>query len=181
VEGTFLGPDELVRLAAGAVDESWWDDVETPEKEGRSQIVDRVLDSLDADRPGRTWGEVHTVTFQHPLGSAPLIGPMLNLLLSPAPVPLGGDGSTVNRAAYSLDYPWGVTVIPSMRFVAAVGEWDHSVLVVPPGASGRPWSSHYMDQLPAWSRGEGVPLPFTQAAVERATMARIELTPAADR
>ncbi len=181
VKGTFLGPDELVRLAAGAVDESWWDDVETPEKEGRSQIVDRVLDSLDADRPGRTWGEAHTVTFQHPLGSAPLIGPMLNLLLSPAPVPLGGDGSTVNRAAYSLDYPWGVTVIPSMRFVAAVGEWDHSVLVVPPGASGRPWSSHYMDQLPAWSRGEGVPLPFTQAAVERATMARIELTPAADR
>ncbi len=178
VEGSFLGPAELVRLLAGALDPAWWDDVETPAKEDRAAIVRRVLDELDAEHDGRPWGAVHTVTFRHPLGRAPVMGPLLDRLLSPGPFPVGGDGSTVNRAAYLRKRPYGVAVIPSMRFVADVGAWDNSILIVPPGASGRPWSPHFDDQIPEWRNGGSVSLPFSRSAVEASAQAVLELQPA---
>ncbi len=179
LDRSVIGDRELVRLLAGAMDPSWWDDVSTPERETRKVIVGRVLDRLDREHDGRPWGAVHTVWFRHPLGHIPVVGPWLDRLLSVGPFPAGGDGSTIDRAGWLHRRPFAVAVIPSMRFVADVGDWDRSVLVVPPGASGRPWSSHYDDQVAAWLEGRGVPLPFTETAVAGATAAILDLRPAA--
>jgi len=72
-----------------------------------------------------------------------------------------------------------VTSIPAMRFVAEVGSWDETVLVLPIGQSGRPWSSHYSDQISSWMRVDTVRFPFSREAVERAATARLEIEPAA--
>ncbi len=178
---TVIGDRELVRLLAGAMDPVWWDDVSTPGIESRKAIVGRVLDQLDREHDGRVWGAVHTVSFEHPLARTPLVGSFLGRLLSVGPFPLGGDGSTVNRAGWLHSRPFGVAVIPSMRFVADVGDWDQSILVVPPGVSGRPWSAHFDDQVAPWLEGRGVPLPFTETAVEASSSSVLELTPARDR
>jgi penicillin amidase len=74
--------------------------------------------------------------------------------------------------------PYAVTSIPAVRFVADVGHWDDTVLVLPMGQSGRPWSRHYSDQAASWLNLEAVRFPFSREAVERATAARIELVPA---
>ena len=65
-----------------------------------------------------------------------------------------------------------------MRFVTEVGNWDDTVLVLPVGQSGRPWSPHYSDQISSWLHNETVRFPFSREAVERSAAASIELLPA---
>jgi len=61
--------------------------------------------------------------------------------------------------------------------VAEVGRWDETVLLLPVGQSGRPWSSHYADQLGAWHGGSAARFPFSRSAVEAAAVARLRLEP----
>jgi penicillin amidase len=58
-----------------------------------------------------------------------------------------------------------------------VGNWDESVAVMPLGQSGRPWSSHYADQLQLWRSGGVYSVPFSDAAVEASAEARMTLRP----
>ena len=68
--------------------------------------------------------------------------------------------------------------IPAMRFVADVGNWDDTVLVLPVGQSGRPWSRHYSNQISSWLNVEAVRFPFSREAVDSAAVVRLELLPA---
>jgi penicillin amidase len=64
-----------------------------------------------------------------------------------------------------------------MRFVADVGNWDDTVLVLSVGQSGRPWSRHYADQISSWMNVEAARFPFSRGAVDRAAAVRLELVP----
>jgi len=90
---------------------------------------------------------------------------------------MAGDDATVDANAWSRRRPFSVTTMPVLRLVADVGNWDGSVAVMSLGQSGRPWSSHYADQIELWRRGDAVPLPFSEAAVNAATEARLILRP----
>jgi penicillin amidase len=159
------------------MDETWWDDVATVESESRREIVLRALDRIDGQRLRRPWGELHGLRFVHPFKDLPVVGPLLGRSWSRGPYPVAGDGTTVNAHYWSRRRPFRVVAIPSMRFVADVGDWDATVLVLPPGQSGRPWSMHYADQLGAWLWVEARRQPFTDEAVERAARARLILRP----
>jgi penicillin amidase len=172
-----LGPEELLRLLAGGLDESWWDDVRTAGVEDRAAIIGGVLDGLDVGGRPATWGSVHTVVLDHPLRPMPVVGAVLGRLWSRGPLPVGGDNVTVNATYWSRRHPFDVTVIPSMRFIADVGAWDDTVLVLPLGQSGRPWSEHYSDQTSDWWRVRGETLPFSREAVDLASRVRIRLEP----
>ncbi len=178
IAATPLGPEELLRLLAGGMDDSWWDDHSTGAVEDRENVLGEVLDRMDALGLRTGWGEVHTVSFDHPLRPMPLVGHLFGRMWSRGPIPVGGDDVTVNAHYYSRSRPFAVTAIPSMRFVADVGAWDETVLVLPLGQSGRPWSPHYADHLPAWVNVRPVRFPFSDAAVEAATVSRLRLTPA---
>jgi acyl-homoserine lactone acylase PvdQ len=62
--------------------------------------------------------------------------------------------------------------------VTVIGDWDNTVLALPVGQSGRPWSSHYADQVQGWLDGECRTFPFSDEAVDQATCARLRLVPA---
>jgi penicillin amidase len=173
-----LGPEGLVRLLAGGIDQTWWNDVESAGNQGRAEILDRVLDELDRQGQQRPWGEVHQVSFHHPLGGLPFIGKLVADSWSRGPYAVPGGNVTVNGMYWNGNRPYAVTSIPAVRFVADVGHWDDTVLVLPMGQSGRPWSRHYSDQAASWLNLEAVRFPFSREAVERATAARIELVPA---
>ena len=51
-----------------------------------------------------------------------------------------------------------------MRFVASLGDWDHSILLLPAGQSGQPGSEHYTDQFIYWFNGKPIFAPFSDAA-----------------
>jgi penicillin amidase len=73
---------------------------------------------------------------------------------------------------------FGVNAGASVRLVMDVGDWDNSVCINAPGQSGDPRSSHYGDLAEPWSKGEYVPLLFSDAAIDRQTLHQITLLPA---
>lgn len=84
---------------------------------------------------------------------------------------------TINATYWSERRPFDVGAMPALRLVTDVGNWDASVAVMPLGQSGRPWSSHYADQLPLWRGGGAFEVPFSDAAVEASAEARLMLKP----
>src|SRR5439155_1218731 len=63
-----------------------------------------------ADPSAWRWGDVHTITFAHPLGIGPLA-----LLLSVGPLKRPGDENSVNKETFALSQPYAVITHPSER------------------------------------------------------------------
>ena len=176
--GSPLGPEGILRLLAGGLDDTWWNDVRDPGGTTRSEVVAQVLDRIDTLAIEEPWGAVHKVVFDHPLAKAPGIGRLFASSWNRGPFAVGGDNVTVNAEYWCGRDPFAVIAAPALRFVADVANWDETVLVLPVGQSGRPWSPHYADQIEAWLEVEAVRLPFSREAVEAASTARLELVPA---
>jgi len=172
-----FGPEAMLRLMVGGLDEKWWDDVGTAGEETRAEILLRVIEDLDRIDHRQSWGEVHQVFFEHPLAWIPGVGRMVSDSWSRGPFRVAGDNVTVNAHYWSRRRPFEVTTIPAMRFVTEVGNWDDTVLVLPVGQSGRPWSAHYADQIETWLEGGAQQFPFSFDAVERSAVAWLELVP----
>jgi len=172
-----IDAEQLTRLLAGGLTDDWWDDIATDGRETRDEVMRSTLDTLDRMEINKPWGEVHQVLFRHPLSEIPVAGRLLAAPWNRGPFPMAGDNVTVEANAWNLSRPFTVTAMPVLRLIADVGNWDDSVVVMPLGQSGRPWSSHYADQIELWRRGEAVPLAFSEAAVNAATEARLILRP----
>lgn len=177
LRSTPVDADRLLRLLAGGLDPAWWDDVGTEVPETRRDVIRAVLTALDDGREVPAWGEVHRVHFEHPLLPVPLIGHLFGRAWSRGPFAVGGDGATVNAHYWSRSDPFRVVAIPSARFVVDVGNWDATLLGLPVGQSGRPWSARYADQLSSWLAVRPTRLPFSERAVEAATRSTLELEP----
>jgi penicillin amidase len=173
-----LGQERLLRLLAGGLDEVWWNDVSMPGNQTRTDILDRVLADLDRRGSQESWGEVHQVTFDHTLTRLSLVRKLATDSWSRGPFAVAGGNTTINGNYWSERRPFAVNAIPAMRFVTDVGNWDDTVLVLPVGQSGRPWSRHYSNQISSWLNVEAVRFPFSREAVEAAAAVRIELFPA---
>jgi len=173
-----LGQERLLRLLAGGLDESWWNDVGVSGNQTRTDILDRVLADLDRRGPQKSWGRVHQVTFDHLLTRLSFVRKLASDSWSRGPYAVSGGNVTINAHYWSERGPFAVTSIPAMRFVTDVGNWDDTVLVLPVGQSGRPWSRHYSNQISSWLNVEAVRFPFSREAIDTAAAVRIELVPA---
>ncbi len=172
-----FGSEEVLRLLAGGMDESWWDDLRTAAVEDRPAVVGRVLDRVDGAGLPAPWGTTHQVVLSHPLAGMPVLGPVLDHIGSRGPYAVGGDGTTLGCYPHRPDPPFRATLVPSLRLVCEVGRWDRTRAVVAPGQSGRLWSPRSRDQLATWLRGGAVPLVSSVEAVERDARARLRLRP----
>ena len=76
-----------------------------------------------------------------------------------------------------IDHVFDMTNMPSYRLTIDMSDLDGARVVITTGQSGNPFDRHYADQVGPWRRGETVPLPFTPAAIEGATVATLTLTP----
>jgi penicillin amidase len=136
------------------------------------EALESVVRTLRADHGGDLtawrWGSVRPITIAHPLGVVKQIAPVFNC----GPFPWGGDGNTVSQAG-GMNPP----VIASLRVVIPVGDWDNARFVLPGGQSGNPFSPHYDDQLPLWKAGSGIPIAWTDPAIEAATVHTLRLLP----
>lgn len=120
------------------------------------------------------WGQARVATLRHPLGRTPLLAGLLNL----GPFHSPGDVNTVFQAGTLGEDPLAPPgVLPAMRMVLDIGNWDRSLFSLPGGESGNPVSPHYDDLLPLWLEGSGVPIPWTRDAVEAATVETLLLNP----
>ncbi|SMF18149.1 penicillin amidase [Xaviernesmea oryzae] len=120
------------------------------------------------------WGDLHRALFEHATSRVKAEGVAdWNV----GPLPLGGSRSTPMHAGYRMS-DFGVNAGASVRLVMDVGDWDNSVCINTPGQSGDPRSSHYGDLAETWSKGEYVPLVYSEARISEETVRRILLVPA---
>lgn len=145
-----------------------WDDVAL---EALRDALDELEARHGADPAGWTWGRVHGVRFEHPLGRG---SALLDRLLSRR-LPAGGGQETVCQIGFvPHDGDYTGTWAPSFRLLADLADpdrcrWQHMT-----GQSGHPASEHYDDLLEPWLAGRSNPV--RQPAVDR-----LELVPATPR
>jgi penicillin amidase len=188
--------------ALGDPDWPWWDDVTTADvRETAAEVIARAMDAAGAElratlgaADGWRWGRLHTATFRETtVGTASGIGP-LEWYLNAGPVEVDGAAGAVDNSYYRLEraYPdpldpefvpvgldelFTVTNLPSYRLLIDMTDLDGARIVITTGQSGVPFDPHYRDQIEPWRVGETLPLPFTPAAVDAATVATLTLEP----
>jgi penicillin amidase len=86
----------------------------------------------------------------------------------------GGDGTTLNAAGGA---GFRQASGASFRQILDASDWDKSLAMNVPGASGQPESPFYDNLLPLWSRDQYFPLVYSRAAVEKHTRHRLLLKP----
>jgi penicillin amidase len=174
----------LQRLLNGESSRTWFDDVTTPAVEDRDAALERAL-AAAWQEGARRWGAdvalwpyapIHRLRLGHALGSAPVIGRWLDR----GPFALPGSSTTV----LAFGGPWegdemDVTYGASMRLVNDLGDPDRALAILPGGQSGHPGDPHYDDQLPLYLEVETRSVPWTEGAIEKATVSRLRLAPAA--
>jgi penicillin amidase len=107
------------------------------------------------------WGDLHTVSFEHPLSAAK----PLDRLFTIGPLPRPGDGYSPNNAAYSLLRPFALRSHASERQIVDLADIDASISVLPTGQSGHPFSGHWQDQTDLWARGEYKPMALSRERI----------------
>ena len=137
-----------------------------------------------SDQSAWKWGEIHSLTCQSLLG---LFWP-LTKIFNVGPVPLDGEGDTVNAGPGASDClsqllargtMGGNTEMavlpdctshaayagPALRMVLDFSDLDKSVAVVDVGQSGHRLSPHYKDHFERWCRVEYFPLPYSREKI----------------
>ena len=109
------------------------------------------------------WGRVHRVDMQHPFWSH---FPILKKGAGPGSQPLSGDDQTVKQVSTHFG--------PSERLTVDFADLDNSTLNIVNGQSGNIFDEHYDDQWNAYYNGRTFPLPFSEAAVQRAGVHHLE-------
>lgn len=190
---------KLVELLE-APNDAWWDDTTTAERENAATIIGRAIERAGTelraalgDPESWRWGRLHGLTFAESTLGGSGIGPLQWYFNAPAREVGGADGTVLNNyyrfsRAYpdpydpsyqpvGLDRVFSVTNGPSVRFVVDMADLDGATMVITTGQSGNPFDAHYGDMVDIWVGGGAIPLPFSPAAIEAATVATLTLTP----
>jgi penicillin amidase len=162
----------------------WWDNVHTPAKERRTDVLtlalDKAADALSAqlgpDPLQWQWKKVHSLEHKHPLGILPVAGKWFNV----GPFPVNGGQETLNNLDFFLDstglYP--VKSGPALRRIVDFTTPRQAYSVNPTGQSGHFMSPHYDDQAKMFAEGGRRPEHVDRAAMARARIAKMTLKPA---
>lgn len=158
-----------------------FDDVRTPRRETKRHILIRSITEavtelrrrFGADMRRWEWGDMHQVTFPHPLGTVSPLDRIFNV----GPFPLGGNNSTVNNGEYSFTAPFASSVGPSMRFIADMTSPDSSYIILTTGQSGQVFSDHYADHTALWQSGAMHRLVLDPDVVRSSPWKRLVLRP----
>ncbi len=170
-----------------------WDDVTTPEKETKAQVIARSLadaaayleKTLGSDTAKWKWGTLHTYTWET---DTTKMAPHLESFTRTAmkslwpyfnrgPYPGQGDIFTLNVSMYMMGLDFKTWLIPSMRLVVDFSREEPMSAVNSSGQSDNPSSPHYEDGIKAWRDGIYLPFPFKQDAINGQYRDVLRLTP----
>jgi penicillin amidase len=135
----------------------WFDDIRTPGTETMKDILRRsareAVAELDAHFGNDTrtwrWGDLHTVTLQHPFGLQKPLDRLFNI----GPFPYPGGSTALMSGEYSITDPYAVTVGASYRQLFDLTDNFSHRSILPSGQSGQVFHRHYEDQTSLWLYG----------------------------
>lgn len=144
--------DQFLRKGYRNESSAWLDEYGGVDKWVYDSFVDAIADvkeEFGSNEEKWKWGDYHQLTFDHPLAGA---SPILEYLLNPKSVPIGGSNITVQAAGFGDD--GRVDHGASWRFVADLADLSESYHIVGPGQSGHMKSDWYHDQVMDWVEGK---------------------------
>jgi len=187
--------DELLSRAGGSLqvallklfaqpNSHWFDNIDTPEVESMEQTVllalqdtiDELDEKLGGDMATWQWGELHTATFENQSLGQSGIG-LIEAIFNRGPVPVDGAIATVNNTGYSLNEPYAVTTVPSIRHIIDFEYFEQSLAMHTTGQSGHPYNRHYDDMIDPWRNIEYHAMLWTRGQVEAAAESHLTLVP----
>lgn len=139
----------------------WWDNVNTKNvKETEQMIAETAFDTTISEltrqlgfNPEKwTWGKVHTIEYEHPLGKQKPLDKLFNI----GPFSEMGGMETVNNQSFDLngEGKYRVNLGPALRRVLDFGEPEKCFSINPSGQSGNFISKHYSDQAKFYISGK---------------------------
>ncbi|NLW48422.1 MAG: penicillin acylase family protein [Firmicutes bacterium] len=164
---------------------SWFDNVNTPEIETRDQLISKSLtEAVDwlAQEYGNnveqwTLGRIQKSRLNHQiLGNIPYLK---NIFNSRGNYPFSGSHTAV-AFAFSFCTPPGklnIGFASSQRNIFDVGNWDEAWTVNSTGVSEHVFHPHREDQMKMWASIKFHELPFSNQAVEKSANRTLHLEP----
>jgi penicillin amidase len=164
-----------------ANDSDWFDDKSTGQVESRDDIfrlaahdtVKELSEQLGNNPYDWQWGDIHTLTFFHPLVpgkvGAELLGGGVNRV--------DGSGETLNRSLSTFDDPKNAKIIDSTRVVMDLSDPDKILAHIPGGVSERLFDKHMKDSLALYLSGDQGYWWFSDKAITTATRHTLQLSP----
>lgn len=180
LDGTYYWQEHLV-LKIEANRSGWFDDIRTEQTEGRDDqfrlaahdTLEELTIQLGSDPYAWQWGDIHTLTFFHPLwpgkDGAYWLGGGIN--------PVDGSGETLNRTLAMFSDPDNAKIIDSARVVVDLSDPDKILAHIPGGVSERLFDPHMKDSLELFLSGEQGHWWYSDSAIEANTRHRLQLTP----
>lgn len=159
----FESNDKLSRTALFNLLESnsglWVDNINTPGTETLADMVDAAYKNtmayLNATYSTKThkwkWGNIHTITLQHPLAKVRILDRVFNL--NRGPFAVSGSHHTVAPYGYPGFSPDKVEHGASHRHIYSLSNWDSTISVIPTGNSGIIKSEFYCNQTSLYISG----------------------------
>lgn len=140
-----------------------------------SETVEWIEKNLSRNPDRWEWGDVHTMTLEHPIGSVNILNRLFNL--NKGPYSPGGSFHTVCPYAYDFRNPFAIDHGASQRHIYSTADWDQSFSIIPTGTSGIPASDYYCDQTDMYVNDEYRRDNFSSEAVKQAAEYSMKLTP----
>lgn len=158
--GTSIGKQVIARQITNE-NSVWWDNIKTKNiKETRSEIISAsfhqaitaLQKQLGNSVPDWTWGKVHTVEHEHPLGKVGALRKLFNV----GPFADPGSNEVINNQffGYNDDGKYYVKGGPSTRRIVDFSDIENSWSILPTGQSGNQFSKHYNDQAEMYNAGK---------------------------
>lgn len=160
----------------------FWDDVTTPEKETRQQVVLKAFKTAVGKLENRlggapetwAWGRIHTMEFKHPFGYFPLLGKIFNV----GPFPSSGGAQIVNNMLYRAGMQrYDVLAGPSTRRIVDFSQPDHALGILPTGNSGNFMSPNYGDEAQMFMDGKYREIIYTPEQIAKSKAHELVLKP----
>lgn len=135
----------------------WFDDMNTEKVETKDDIIknsfedalDQLQKELGPEMKNWQWGNLHTVTFEHPIGTQKFLNKIFNI----GPFKIGGASTTINNGEFNFNNPYKNIVGPSTRVIVDLAKPLEYFSVITTGQSGQPLHKHYDDQTTLWLNG----------------------------
>ncbi|MFW5645212.1 MAG: penicillin acylase family protein, partial [Bacteroidota bacterium] len=109
------------------------------------QTLENLSDRIGNNPEDWSWGKVHTLMLNHPLGSVDIVNRVFKL--NRGPFEVGGSYHTVSPFYYPLTRLFRSKYGASHRHIYHVGKWDDSRIIIPGGVSGMSSSPYYDNQI----------------------------------
>lgn len=127
----------------------WMDDIHTPDREDFRDMVARSLDETydqyqaESQQRNLSWEKLHTLYYQHPLGSIAV----LKWLLNRGPYYMPGGRNCILTASFRQSRGFAASHLSTYRMIMDFSDFSNSLLINSSGQSGHFLSPNYDDQI----------------------------------